>query len=120
MSRLSPIPLVCYLILVAYACYAAATIGHWPYYAHPDPSELPLPSLGNVVLLTTLAGLLSVLLLPVLYGSYRALAAWRKWPISPSRKAVGLYAIGAALWSLDVTFEFVNGPLPSLAGWIFD
>jgi hypothetical protein len=119
MSRLSPIPLVCYAILVTYACYATVTIGHWPYYAHPDPKELPFRPLMNVVVLTTFAGLLSVVGLPLLHSLHSLWQTWRKTERRPlSAGTLTFYLAGAVAWIADLTLTFADKR--SLTSWIFD
>jgi len=120
MKQISLLPLVCYAAVLCYACYAASLLGHWPYYAHPDPKELPGPSFVTIAGLVVLLGLLSVIVLPFGYGIYRAIAAWKKHPVTSQTKPVLLYCAGAALWVLDVAPEFMRLPWSSLASWVMD
>ena len=120
MKTLSILPIVCYGLIVAYACYAAAVVGHWPYYAHPDPKDLPLRGLVYVADIILLIGLVTVVLVPIVYGAYRTKAAWSKVQVPPHRAAVGLYCFGALSWVADVAAEFANLPWKSLAGWVAD
>lgn len=120
LSHLSILPLACYGALIAYACYAAMVVGHWPYYSHPDPKQLPGRPLVGVFAFITMLGLLSVVVLPAAYGAYRAIAASKEWKLPAQIKPVLLYSMGAAIWVLDVAAEFNDLPWPSLMSWIFD
>lgn len=114
LSHLSILPLACYGALIAYACYAAMVVGHWPYYSHPDPKQLPGRPLVGVFAFITMLGLLSVVVLPAAYGAYRAIAASKEWTLPAQMKPVLLYSMGAAIWVLDVAAEFNDLPWPSL------
>src|SRR6478736_1227547 len=118
MRRLSILPLACYGVLLAYACYAWLQVGHWPYYAHPDPKELPHRDLLRLASAVFLVGALSVTAIPVGYLVWRAMAIWRKKPTLPHRKPVVLYLAGVALWGLDFAAEFTAVPWTSTIGWV--
>ncbi|RXK55768.1 hypothetical protein ESB00_07745 [Oleiharenicola lentus] len=120
MSRLSALPLVCFLVLFAYGCYGTVVVGHWPYYAHPDPKELPLRPLSYAVALTSLAGILAVLALPIAYTVARGIAAWRKQPLTLRHGTLPLYFMGSALWVADFVVMKSGGPWHSLLSWIMD
>ncbi len=106
--------------MLTYACYASVVVGHWPYYAHPDPKELPLSYLLSAVSWILLLGLASVILIPLGYGTCRLIARWRKTPFAVHRAAVGFYLAGAILWTADISAEFTRLPWKSLAGWVID
>ena len=120
MKRFSLLPLACYGALIAYACYAWFQLGHWPYYAHPDPKELPHRVLLNVTSAVFLAGVAAILLIPFGYLVWRAVAAWRKKPVPPHRRPVVWYMTGTALWVLDLAAEFTSLPWSSNIGWLLD
>ena len=120
MKHLSWFPLICYGLVLVYACYAAAVVGHWPYYAHPDPKNLPWPELVNVAMMIVLAGMASVVIVPLSYAVYRSVAAWRGIRIGPHGKVILIFCIGALLWIGDVAAEFADLPWRSLAGWVAD
>jgi len=120
MRKLSLLPLVCYGTLVAYACYAWVQIGHWPYYAHPDPKELPHRALLSITSAVFLLGVSSMIFVPVGYLVYRVVAAARKKAISPHRGPAVLYLTGAALWVLDFAAEFTALPWSSNISWLLD
>jgi len=105
--------------LFAYACYAAVIVGHWPYYAQPDPKELPLRPLLSVVGYITAAGAMSVLVLPLMFAICRYYARWRNVHVSKQRRVPTiLYLAGAALWIADLTLTFTDHQ--SLVSWIID
>jgi drug/metabolite transporter (DMT)-like permease len=120
LGALSILPLAGFLLLVGFAGYAASIIGHWPYYAHPDPKELGLPRMVTVVGLASLLGLLSIILLPCGYILARMVARWRQRPLVLSPGTLPLYFAGAALWLIDFTLMHTGGPWPSLLNWILD
>src|SRR5688572_6312001 len=91
MRRFSLLPLACYGALIAYACYAWFQIGHWPYYAHPDPKELPHRELLSIMTAVFLVGVGSVILVPVGYPVWRGVMTWRKKPAAPHRRPVLWY-----------------------------
>jgi hypothetical protein len=120
MRRFAILPLACYAVMLAYACYAAAVVGHWPFYAHPDPKELPVRTLLHIVAIVMLIGALSVLLLPVSYTIWRSAMKLKDRTVPKHRTWVLLYAAGGIIWLLD--FAAVHGRLPwrSLIDWIID
>ena len=120
MHRVSILPAICYAVLFVFACCAAVQIGHWPYYAHPDPKDLPsLRTVYRAASYATLMGLVSVILLPVGHVMFRAFAAWRKWRIDQKTRGVALYCAGATLWIIDVVFGLTYSRW-SLISWVFD
>ncbi|MEO7413889.1 MAG: hypothetical protein ABIZ81_11075 [Opitutaceae bacterium] len=120
LGRISALPLICYAVLVGFASYAASRVGHWPHYSAPDPTELAVHPLTFFVTLTTLLGLFSVVALPIAYGAYRGIAAWKNWPAARVTAALWLFLLGATVWILDVAAEHTQLPWSSLTGWIFD
>jgi hypothetical protein len=120
MKRLSILPLLCYALMVAYAGYGAAVVGHWPYYAHPDPKGLPVPALLTVAAIAMLVGSLSVLLLPLAYAGWRLVLRQKRRSLPAHRTWVWLYAAGAAVWIAD--FAALHGRMPyhSIVNWILD
>lgn len=120
MSRLSAVPLICFVILFAYACYGWAVVGHWPYYAHPDPKQLPFRPLLRLVSLVTFAGVLSLLVLPVAYAVARTVAATRKQTLVLPQSTLPLYFTGTALWVADFVVLKAGGPWHSMLNWLLD
>jgi hypothetical protein len=120
MRRITILPVACYAAILGYACYAWFHIGHWPYYAHPDPKELPNHLLLQIASMVFLIGALSVVLIPLGYLSWRAVAIWRKVSVSPHSSCVVLYLVGLALWALDLTADFTDVPWKSTISWILD
>jgi hypothetical protein len=118
--RLSALPLACFLVIVAYACSAAAVIGHWPSYNNPDPKQLPLRPLLYATDLACLTGVLSVMVLPLAYGIARAVATRRKQLFALRPGTLPLYFSGAALWVVDIISIRTRGPWPSLLDWFLD
>jgi hypothetical protein len=117
---LSLLPLICYGVLIAYARYAWFQVGHWPYYAHPDPTELPHRVLLYITGVIVLVGMFSILLVPFGLLVGRVIAARRKDASSPLHRAAVLYLAGAALWLLDFAAEHTAMPWTSTFGWIID
>jgi len=120
MRRFTILPLACYAALLGYGCYAWFLVGHWPYYAHPDPKELPHRVLLNIVSVVFLIGLLSLVVIPVAHLLWCAVAHWRKWPIPPQRRPYILFAAGVALWVLDFAAVFTDLPWTSNISWLLD
>jgi hypothetical protein len=120
MRRLTILPLACYAAFLGYACYAWFQIGHWPYYAHPDPTELPHRLLLKITSVVFWVGVLSVMLIPVGYLLWRAVAIWKKRSVPPHRKPVVLYLVGVALWALDFAAEVTDVPWTSTISWLLD
>lgn len=120
MRHFSILPLACYAVIVCYGCYAWFQIGHWPYYAHPDPKELPHRVLLDIASAVFLAGLLSVISIPAGYLLWRAVASWQKRPVPPHRTPVVLYLTGVAVWVLDLIAEFTRVFWSSNIGWLMD
>ena len=120
MRRFALLPLACYAVMFAYACYGAAVVGHWPYYAHPDPKELPLRTLLYVVTIIMLIGALSVLLLPIGYAVWRLVLKLKDRAVPKHRTWVLLYAVGAAVWIIDFVGVRVRMPWRSLIEWMID
>ena len=120
MKRFSILPLACYAIMLAYAGYGALVVGHWPYYAHPDPKELPLEFLLGAVAIVMLVGVAALLLIPIGYVAWRVAVAMRHQQIDARRKAVIVYSAGALLWVLD--FAALHGDMPwhSTLNWLLD
>lgn len=119
MSRLSLLPLVCYAALVAYAVYATSVVGHWAYYNHPDPKELPLRPLLSVVSYIVLAGVLSVIVLPVFYAIQRLTVESKiRARNIKLRVPALLYLMGATVWISDLTLTLTDHH--SLISWLID
>jgi hypothetical protein len=120
--RWSPVgwlPIASYAMLVGYACFAMSVVGHWPYYAHPDPKDLPGGSLVKVVTFTTLAGLASVVLIPAAFGFSRLVAAWqKKESLTLQQSAARMYLFGAIVWCIDLGLK--SAGRHSLTSWILD
>lgn len=114
------LPLVGYFVLLAYAGYAASVTGHWPYYAHPDPKQLPLDLLLYIVGVFMLVGALSLVLVPAGYGAWRMLSAVRKRPVAPHAVWIVVYCVGAVLWIADYSAVHTQAPWPSMIDWLLD
>ena len=94
--------------------------GHWPYYNHPDPKELPNSLLFQVVGIAFLMGALSLPVLPFGYAVWR-FAVERKHQVVPKHGTwMMLYVAGATVWIAD--FAALHGRLPwhSVLGWLLD
>src|SRR5687767_13461639 len=117
MKRFSVLPLVCYVLLFAYAGYGAFVIGHWPYYAHPDPRELPLRVLLHTAVIIMLAGALSLIVLPMGYAMWRLVMKLKHRAVPQHRTWVMLYLIGSIIWVAD--FAALQGRMPwhSILNW---
>lgn len=111
-------PLVCFFALFAYACYAALVVGHWPYYAFPDPKDLPAGHLTTWLALLALVGFASVVFIPIGYAVFRASARWKSWQLPDQGGALTWYGIAAAPWLLDLVIAYFSRY--SLLSWIFD
>jgi hypothetical protein len=106
--------------MAAYACYGFIVVGHWPYYAHPDPKELPARVLLQVTAIIMLVGALSLVAIPVGYAGWRTVMHLRRRPIPKHGTAILFYVAGAALWLVD--FAALHGRVPwhSIISWILD
>jgi hypothetical protein len=120
LRKLSLLPLVCFGVLIAYAGYAWFQVGHWPYYAHPDPKELPHRVLLYITGIFFLVGIFSILLVPVGLLVGRVISARRNYASSPLQRATVLYLAGAALWLLDLAAVHTAMPWTSTIGWSID
>ena len=120
MKRLSVLPLATYAVIIAYAYYGAAVAGHWPYYSHPDPKDLPLRALGYVASVFFLIGVLSVILIPAGYLVWRLAAFWTKRPVLPHLRAVLFFCAGSVLWVLDFAAIHTDLPWTSQISWLLD
>jgi hypothetical protein len=120
LKNLCLLPLVSYGVLIVYACYAWFQVGHWPYYAHPDPSELPYRLLGYITGVIFLAGAISILLLPVGLLIGRLIAAGRGDSSPSLHRSTVLYLAGAALWLTDFSAERTAVLWTSNIGWFID
>ena len=116
----SILPLACYVVLIGYACYSWSQTGHWPYYAHPDPQELPHGWLLPLTSIVLLVGLISLVVIPAGYVVGRAIAAGKGRSMSLHRHTVMLYLAGATLWVLDLAAEFTAAPWSSTISWLLD
>jgi hypothetical protein len=120
MRRLSLLPLICFGIMMAYACYGAAVVGHWPYYAHPDPKELPARVPLTVGAFVMLIGAASLVCLPLGYGIWRIFLCLGKAPAAPHRAWVLWYLAGVSIWLLDFAAGHYWLPWHSTISWILD
>ena len=114
------LPLACYLLLVAAACYSWAVFGSWPSYGNPDPKNLPVRAVYIMASIATLAGIFSVLLLPIAELAFMVLRrVWRQGWRPHGARIVGFYGIGAVLWIVDVLrWRCIDAG--GLVNWIFD
>lgn len=120
MRRFAALPISCYAIVFLYACYAAIAVGHWPHYSHPDPKDLPMAALSVIATIAMLIGVISVPLIPVGYAGFRLVAHVKHRPVPAHARWIGLYAVGAILWILDVVAINRGLPWASLSEWLID
>jgi hypothetical protein len=120
MRRFSILPLACYALLFAYACYGAVVVGHWPYYAHPDPKQLPVRALAFAATFILLVGAFALLLLPVGYAIWRLILKLKQQAAPNHRVWVILYAAGATFWIADYAALHRRLPWHSIINWILD
>ena len=119
MKRISLLPLACYVIILCYAAYAASLIRHWPYYAHPDPKDLPSPTfLYAGAALVMLTGVLSVLTIPIGYSIARVMAVMKKQALAPHGIWILWFIAGSALWILDFVATHTDVAWVSMIGWL--
>jgi len=113
------VPVTCYGMLVAAACYTWVTVGNWPSYGNPDPKDLPHSFVNVAAVTATLVGIASVLLLPIAELAFMALRAFLKKEWRPHGiRVVLFFTVGAALWIADFVRFRVGGG--GLVEWIFD
>jgi hypothetical protein len=116
---MAALPLACYALLVAAACYTWVAVGNWPSYGNPDPSDLPVQAVYTIAITASLAGITSVLLLPIAELAFLgARRLWRKEWRSHGKRVIVLYGIGAMLWIVGVLRWRMDGG--GLVNWIFD
>src|SRR5687768_16199731 len=120
MRRFASLPLACYAVMLAYSCYGAAVVGHWPYHANPDPKELPLRPLLHFVAIVMFTGGSSLFLLPMGYAVWRLVIRLKHCSPPNHRTWLLLYAAGGFLWILDFTAGFGRMPWHSIVSWILD
>lgn len=120
LKNLSLLPLLGYGAVIVHACYAWTQVGHWPYYAHPDPKELAHRLPGYIAAVIFVAGALATLLLPFGLLVGRLIAAFRGNASSSLHRATALYLAGAALWLLDFSAEQTAVPWTSNIDWFVD
>jgi hypothetical protein len=117
LAVLGSLPLVAFFTTLAFAAYAWSVTGHWPYYAHPDPKELPLTSVGHL-------WSASVVLAAVSLGVYPA-AAILSFAMGRLSKVdwlrlntwhVTAFVTGVVLWAGET---IVRGPR-CLLSWLVD
>ena len=113
------IPLGCYLLLVAAACYSWAVVGNWPSYGRPDPKDLPIRAVAQVASFATLVGIAAVILCPLAEMVFVGVRGLRRSNWRPhSRRIFVYYAIGAVLWIVGVIGWVTSHG--GLVNWIFD
>ncbi len=116
----SALPLACYILLVAAACYTWVAVGNWPSYGNPDPKNLPVRAVYIVASTATLVGVTSVILLPIAeLGFVGVQRLWRKEWRPHGKRVVVLYSIGAMLWIVGV-LRWRSIDASGLVNWIFD
>lgn len=99
------IPMIAFVALFGFAGVAWVRVGHWPYYANPDPKDLALPFLHAAALLAYPLALVSIptcLLVVIL--------SWE----SLKRHHVIMFTLGASLWAFTLP---MTGPLFE---WLID
>ncbi|HEX2860434.1 MAG TPA: hypothetical protein VHN79_02295 [Lacunisphaera sp.] len=120
MKYLSTLPLVCYALMFAFTCYVATVLGHWPYYANPDPKELRQSFLVNAVTIAMLLGALSLLLVPLGYAIWRAALRIRQLQTPPHRAFLAVYFVGLTVWVFDLMALHGGMPWHSIVDWLLD
>lgn len=115
LAALSGLPLVAYAGLLALASYARVKLGHWPYYAHPDPKDADLGWAFALESLLFDGAALVVLGMPFVLVVRYGVARWRNeaWPARAALWSLGAIACGAALWILDFQYG-------QFASWLID
>ncbi len=98
-------PLVAFFVVMLFASVAWRTVGHWPYYSHPDPKDLGLPFLHTLALFAIPIGLLSAFIGTI--GLIGAHEWWRQWHI-------GIFIVGVLLWASNM------GQAGHLLNWLLD
>ena len=85
------IPIIAFLALFGFAAVAWGRVGHWPYYANPDPKDLALPFLHAAALLAYPLALVSIpACLLVVILSWHSLK--RRGYVHARSLAVGFYS----------------------------
>lgn len=97
-------------MLLCFALFSRLKIGHWPYYAHPDPKQLDAPFLHSITLFGFLLSFLAVVIAPLAL----VVAAFIDEKEPGIKKKIffhtmAVYLLGISLWSLDISMgEFTN------------
>jgi hypothetical protein len=118
-SAVAALPLVCYMLLVAAACYTWVAVGNWPTYGNPDPKNLPIRAVYTAASIATLGGIAAVILLPIAELAFVGVRGLRRKEWRPHGwRVIVLYSIGAVLWIVGVLRWRMDGG--GLVNWIFD
>jgi hypothetical protein len=118
-TAVAVLPLTCYAVLFAAACYTWFAVGNWPSYGNPDPKNIPSRTIYLVAVVATLIGLISVLLCPIAEFAFMGVRrVWRKEWRPHGKRIVVLYGIGAVFWIVGVLRWRMDGG--GLVNWIFD
>jgi hypothetical protein len=119
LTGIAALPLIGYLVLLGFACYASFVVGHWPSYANPDPKTLPVPCLGVTVGLLVLASIFLVPITPCVLGLVHLIARIRQKPLGGSlRIAWAAWVIGLSVWVFEASRAIARRG--GLLDWIFD
>ncbi len=86
---LATVPLTGYLIVLCFAFAAMLQIGHWPYYAHPDPKELNMPIWLDVSAVGFLASALGAISIPAILG----VASFVEWKEDKEKKGSSGFSV---------------------------
>ena len=106
----SPFP--CYYVLLIYAGVAWHQVGHFPFYGHPDPKDMGLDLIHDVVFLFCMIG-----------GPLSLLASMGAVPlmlIAGSLRRRPLRYVGVALLIAAFHFWFINTDPLGLWEWLAD
>lgn len=104
-----------YLIVLCFAFVAMLKIGHWPYYAHPDPKELGMPIWLAVSSYGFIASALGAFLIPSILALVHLLSRDKDAPKTKGAVILALviYIIGVGLWVIDFS-------MGNFSNWVLD
>jgi hypothetical protein len=100
-GALSALPWIWLAYIYTFACRAAVFLGRWPYYAHPDPKDLPDRFHQSDFLDIVIPTIVSVILTCVLTLLVRRLVPW-------PRAVANALVILLALWLFAVAFIAID------------
>jgi len=100
-AALSALPWMGLAYIYTFACRAALFLGRWPYYAHPDPKDLPDRFHRSDFLNIVIPTIVSVILTCVVTLLVRRLVPW-------SQAVANALVILLALWLFAVAFNAID------------